>query len=185
MRVKNMAWTFDKAFSKETCDKIIEHGLAQKSMKAKTGTGNVSINRDSEITWLYDQWIIGIINPYVNLANKQAEWNFQWEPVPQLQFTKYGKGQFYNWHRDTVSRPIDGKIRKLSVTVNLNDGYEGGAMYFDPEEKYGITTPIQNKKITHQGSICVFPSDMWHKVDTVTKGTRYSLVMWLLGDPWI
>jgi len=35
MRVKNMAWTFDKAFSKETCDKIIEHGLAQKSMKAK------------------------------------------------------------------------------------------------------------------------------------------------------
>ena len=73
MRVKNMAWTFDKAFSKETCDKIIEHGLAQKSMKAKTGTGNVSINRDSEITWLYVSGTNSECDKYVTY-NPQGDW---------------------------------------------------------------------------------------------------------------
>jgi PKHD-type hydroxylase len=185
MRLKNFVWTFEGALSSEECDRIIKYGLTQDPIPAKTGKGNVSVNRDSEVTWLYDKWILDLINPYVDIANTSAGWNFQWEPVPQLQFTKYGVGQFYNWHRDTFSRPgKDGKIRKLSVTVNLNDGYEGGDMYFDPENKYGITNPVLCEQLKPRGSISVFPSDIWHKVDKVITGTRYSLVMWLKGEPF-
>ena len=34
-----------------------------------------------------------------------------------------------------------------------------------------------------QGSIIVFPSYMYHQVTPVTKGNRYSLVLWALGEP--
>tara|TARA_Y100001951_G_C11186643_1_gene209063 strand:+ start:141 stop:701 length:561 start_codon:yes stop_codon:yes gene_type:complete len=185
MRVENLFWTFGSAIDSKTCDKIIKHGLAQEPVKGMTGKGNVAIDRDSEVVWLYDSWIMDLINPWVARANKDAGWNFQWEPVDALQFTKYEKGQYYGWHRDTFSRPSkDGKIRKLSVTVNLGTMYRGGDMYFDPEEKYGITSPIVNEHLKPTGSICVFPSDIWHKVDKVTDGTRYSLVVWLIGKQW-
>ena len=41
--------------------------------------------------------------------------------------------------------------------------------------------PTPKKKcveILPRGSICVFPSFVWHEVKPVTKGIRYSLVIW-------
>ena len=35
-----------------------------------------------------------------------------------------------------------------------------------------------------KGSIVVFPSFIWHRVKPITKGTRYSLVMWNCGYPF-
>ncbi len=58
-------------------------------------------------------------------------------------------------------------------------------MWIDIEKDYWKQNPTELKMIKPAGSIVVFPSDRWHKVDKVTKGTRYSLVVWLLGDPWI
>jgi len=42
----------------------------------------------------------------------------------------------------------------------------------------------QVKQILPKGSIVVFPSFIWHRVKPVTKGVRYSLVMWSLGYPF-
>jgi PKHD-type hydroxylase len=42
----------------------------------------------------------------------------------------------------------------------------------------------QAKETLSKGSIIVFPSFVWHRVKPVTKGTRYSLVMWNLGYPF-
>ena len=35
-----------------------------------------------------------------------------------------------------------------------------------------------------KGAVVVFPSHIWHRVTPVTKGTRYSLVVWFLGKPF-
>ena len=35
-----------------------------------------------------------------------------------------------------------------------------------------------------KGSLVVFPSYYRHRVTPVTKGTRYSLVVWNLGQPY-
>ena len=43
---------------------------------------------------------------------------------------------------------------------------------------------IQCKEILPKGSIIVFPSFLWHRVKPVTKGVRYSLVVWNLGYPF-
>ena len=37
-------------------------------------------------------------------------------------------------------------------------------------------------EISEQGSIVIFPSFMWHRVCQITKGTRYSLVIWNCGN---
>ena len=36
--------------------------------------------------------------------------------------------------------------------------------------------------IGEQGDIIVFRSEEWHKVTPLIDGTRYSIVMWAIGD---
>ena len=144
-----------------------------------------------------DRWIYKEIQPYVHQANKNAGWNFQWDWSESCQFTKYKKGQFYDWHQDgwneayirnNKNDPSNGKIRKLSVTVSLSDPkeYKGGELEFD----YKNSNPNQKNKlikcteILPKGSLVVFPSFVWHRVCPVKSGERYSLVVWNLGWPF-
>lgn len=88
-------------------------------------------------------------------------------------------------HSKTSNTSMIGKIRKLSVTISLNDPdeYEGGNLQFDfgphKTERFLTCTEIRPK-----GSVIVFPSHVYHQVTPVTKGTRYSLVCWNLGAPF-
>jgi PKHD-type hydroxylase len=151
--------------------------------------------RDSDIVWMSDRWIYNEIQPYVRLANERAGWNFQWDWSEAMQFTKYTKGQYYDWHCDGWDRPYmregdpsHGKIRKLSVTLTLSDpkDYKGGELEFDfrnmdPDKKPNIR---KCKEILPKGSLVVFPGFVWHRVCPVKKGSRYSLVIWNLGWPY-
>ena len=128
-------------------------------------------------------------------ANKNAGWNFNINSAQSIQFTIYKKGQYYNWHADSTGIPIEapndeahGKIRKISCSVLLSDpkDYEGGDLQFTTKnskdaEKNSIITFNETNK---QGSVVFFPSFTVHRVQPVTKGTRYSLVVWFLGDPY-
>jgi PKHD-type hydroxylase len=85
----------------------------------------------------------------------------------------------------TVNQKMVGKIRKLSVTISLNDhkDYKGGNLRFD----LGPHRPDRYhtcKEIGSKGSVVVFPSFVHHQVTPVTSGTRYSLVAWNLGAPY-
>ena len=144
-----------------------------------------------------DRWIYKEIQPYIHKANASADWNFQWDYSESCQFTKYEKGQFYDWHcdgwdrpyiRDNPNLPDHGKIRKLSVTVSLSDpkDYKGGELEFDfrnldPDKP---RKPVKCKEILPKGSLVVFPSFVWHRVCPVKKGERKSLVIWNLGWPF-
>ena len=44
--------------------------------------------------------------------------------------------------------------------------------------------PVICEGIAPKGSLVVFPSFVWHRVKPVTKGVRYSLVIWNLGYPF-
>lgn len=87
----------------------------------------------------------------------------------------------------TTDENLVGKVRKISLTLNLNSPgeYEGGDLKFD----FGMHTDEKARfhtceEIRPQGSLIVFPSFLKHCVTPVTKGTRYSLVLWTLGEPW-
>ena len=110
------------------------------------------------------------------------------EPVPDmdaedLPLSKDGKSLVPVFTEDKKKW---GKVRKISMTVNLNNpqDYEGGNLKFDlgphfKGERFKVFDDMRT-----QGSVIIFPSFMYHCVTPVTSGTRFSLVLWLLGKPW-
>ena len=86
----------------------------------------------------------------------------------------------------TKDNSLIGKIRKLSLTINLNlpGEYEGGNLMFDFGQHTNEKQFYECTEIRPQGSMIVFPSFTHHCVTPVTKGTRYSLVLWTLGEPF-
>ena len=186
MRLKNNTWVFDNALNKATCDELIKIGNAQVIKEATVGGGKKPKKklRVCQTGWIQDPYIMEQIMEYVDKANYHAGWNFQIEQPQQIQFTKYEEGGHYNWHRD-ANRDLSktgGKTRKISITINLNDDYEGGELEIDSEDHYWTKHPRKVRQ--GLGSVCVFPSDTYHRVTKVTKGTRYSLVVWVMGDAW-
>jgi PKHD-type hydroxylase len=203
MNISNYYWHFTSAIPSKLCDDIIKYGLSKSETMAVTGTydnkklskdeiNNLKLKRNSNIVWLNEPWIYKEVQPYIHEANKKANWNFQWDESEHCQFTKYKLNQYYDWHCDSFGEPnMNGKIRKISMTCQLTDGseYEGGELEFDfrnyePNMRDESKHKIQCKEILPKGSIIVFPSFVWHRVKPVTKGVRYSLVMWNLGYPF-
>lgn len=78
------------------------------------------------------------------------------------------------------------KVRKISMTVNLTkpENYAGGNLKFDLGPHAGKKRFKVCQEIRPQGSVIIFPSFTYHCVTPVTRGTRYSLVLWSLGKPW-
>jgi len=208
MQLDNYYWYFKSALPERICDDIIKYALTKKETMAKTGSyGNKKLTEDeirdlkskrnSDLVWLDENWIYKELHPYIHQANKSAGWNFEWHRSESCQFTKYKLNQYYDWHCDSWNKPYEkqgpenGKIRKLSMTCQLTDGseYEGGELEFDfrnydPNMREEAIHLKQAKEILPKGSIIVFPSFVWHRVKPVTKGVRYSLVMWNLGYPF-
>ena len=211
MNLQNYYYYFQSALTPRFCDELIKYGISQQEQLALTGGQTEKVNkgkplddkdiidlkkkRDSNIVWLNDRWIYKEIQPFIHQANKLAGWNFDWSFSESCQFTKYKLNQFYDWHADAWESVYDnpsnpdthGKIRKLSVTCSLSapEDYEGGELEFD----FRNTDPDKQSvrkcaEIKPRGSIVVFPSFVWHRVKPVTKGTRYSLVIWNLGYPY-
>ena len=176
-----------------------EKNLDKKGNLKKSVVKDVQKKRKSDIVWMNDLWIYKEIHPYIHEANQRAGWNFEWDWSESCQFTKYGVGQYYGWHTDSWTKAYDkkddpnthGKIRKLSVTISLNDPdeYDGGNLEFDFRNDIDFDRNRKHKakactEIRPRGSIIVFPSFVWHRVAPVTRGTRYSLVIWNLGKPF-
>ena len=89
-------------------------------------------------------------------------------------------------HHYAVNPKMIGKVRKISLTLNLNapGEYEGGDLKFDFGEHSETGQFHTCEEIRPQGSVIVFPSFMPHCVTPVTQGVRYSLVLWSLGEPF-
>ena len=206
----NEWYIFDKALSKENCSRIIKLGdkgfkkgglekdteiTAKERIEGKKHEFELDKKkRTSDVAWVEDQWLYDLIWPYMVTANEQAGWKYDIKAAETIQISRYEKGSFYKFHKDgrgdnlaAYNRPdnhfLHGNVRKLSMSLLLNDDYEGGDFEFtrlDPEGKSVTQTPDLYKA----GSIIVFPSFMMHRVEPVTKGTRYSLVAWYIGPPF-
>ena len=214
MNLINYFWCFKSALTPRFCDEVIKYALNHKETMAITGgigrernlqkqplnkdeIRNLKHKRNSDLVWLDEPWIYKEIHPYVQQANINAGWNFNWDWSESCQFTKYKLNQYYDWHCDSWDKvyksegPQNGKIRKLSMTCQLTDGseYKGGELEFDfrqyePPQRDESKHLRKATEILPKGSIIVFPSFVWHRVKPVTQGVRYSLVAWHLGYPF-
>jgi predicted 2-oxoglutarate/Fe(II)-dependent dioxygenase YbiX len=84
-------------------------------------------------------------------------------------------GGFFSPHRDNFSPST--AHRRFALTLNLNDGYEGGCLRF-AEYAPHLYRP-------GPGEAIVFACAILHEVTPVTKGRRFTLLSFLFGEEGI
>ena len=159
--------------------------------------------RNSRNAWIpTTHWVGGFLWHYIQRANRE---NFLYDlhciDGESIQFTSYGKGQYYGWHNDaglpnqykpvTVGNHGEGRaqdylneklelIRKLSFVVQLShhDDYEGGNLQMLDEQGKCYYVPRK------RGTVILFDSRTQHRVLKVKSGRRKSLVGWTVGPRW-
>ena len=173
----------EKVFSNKFCEDVISQGDNQKKTKAVIADGDNN-NRKSSITWLTDEKLIEHLTLTVNEVNYN-NWKFLLKEFEPLQYSVYNIDDHYDWHIDShVGAYDNGLIRKLSFTLFLNEDYEGGAFRIcEPHpDPFKHSEQLFKPKT---GSMVIFPSHKWHKVDKVTSGIRKTLVGWIVGTPFV
>ena len=173
----------ENAFSESFCNDILKQGDQKKLELAKIADGN-QVNRKSHVTWLNNEKLIEQVTPVINEANEKTGWNFLLREFEPLQYTIYNIRDHYDWHIDTHSKSYkNGLIRKLSFTLCLSDDYKGGTFELcrpNPKPEKHMFKKFELKK----GTMIIFPSFCWHKVNPVLEGVRKTLVGWVVGKPF-
>ena len=181
-------WCYwDGAFTDEEIQKIIDYceskeldigttyGTADKSETEKVRISKIGFHeRTPDIGWIFDK--LNFILQSIN----EMYYGFELNGYNMFQYTTYKaeeKGK-YNWHMDMLlgDRSKDYEPRKLTLTLLLNDDFEGGEFQLNMGNQNNPTI-LPAKK----GRALLFPSFMIHRVTPITKGTRKSLVVWCLG----
>lgn len=134
-----------------------------------------SINEDN-------RWIFERLDQVIKWANDNF-YRFDLTGYSFFQFGVYDadKGGHYGLHVDTYigSNSLrNGMQRKLSLSILLNDDFEGGDFVVSLNGKK--EDPIKMEA----GMAVIFPSFILHGVNKVTKGSRKSLVVWVHGPPF-
>lgn len=178
---------WDNAFTDEDIDNIVKycenfeltHGVTfsetDKEKLKDTRRSKISFHqRNNDNAWIFDR-----LNFVIQSANEMF-YGFELNGYEAFQYTMYDESEngMYDWHMDMGlgTREFEGEPRKLSLTLCLNDDFEGG--------EFQINTGKENEPITPEvfkGRCLLFPSFVIHRVKPVTKGTRKSLVVWVEG----
>lgn len=89
---------------------------------------------------------------------------------PPFFINRYGEGYFFNLHSDVGGKNDPNYERLKTLIINLSDenDYDGGDLV--------IKDRLMSKKI---GDAHFFNSNIEHELKKITRGIRYSLVLWL------
>ena len=135
------------------------------------------VKRNSKIFFIKDNETCKEI---FNLINETTV--IQLTDIEPLQYSEYGVGGEYGWHRDVHEKPYsNGLVRKVSFSTILNNNFEGGE--FDIETKNPADKKRYDTFDNKKHNTIIFPSHMWHRVRPVKSGVRKSIVGWVLGPP--
>ena len=118
------------------------------------GPYDIIINYIRKVVADYEQYVKNTLCPSFR--------NVFFTNTRNIRILKYNVGQCIKDHSD-----IDGYTRG-SLTINLNDDYEGGEFrFFDGQEKVKLS----------RGEAMLFPAEpIWiHGTEPITKGVRYSI----------
>ena len=180
-RSPSFAW-WEGAFTDEEIEKIKEYAKTLETKTALVGKGEEAPPdqiRKTKVSWISNtpeaSWIYDGMAGVASKLNAQY-YNFDlYGFLEDMQFTIYEETEsHYTWHMDMGDNSK--APRKMSMVLQLSDPseYEGGELQIlDKAEPETV-----NKQ---KGLIAVFPSYTLHRVTPVTKGARYSLVVWACG----
>jgi PKHD-type hydroxylase len=173
---------YERAFSPQECDAIIQQALAVPSQEGVLDSKNnpsYQHVRKSSVRFIDNEPALGWL--FLKLRNLalHANQSYRFDFLgfrERLQVAEYGVGDHFDWHLDLTAGPSS--LRKLSISVLLSDpaDFEGGDLEF-------FRTPAAPGDRS-RGLAIVFPSFLPHRVTPVTSGKRLSLVVWVAGPPF-
>ena len=166
-----------RAFSRSECAEII--ALAAGLEKYRDGFRNYGeVRGASEVSWLPTRsapgWLVEQLTELVTEAAAQFEFDVS-GALEDLKLIRYARSNRVAWHVDCAGGPT--ATRKLTLTVLLSDPstFEGGAL---------TVAGYPGELHRHIGDVVIFPSFLAHKVTTITRGTRHTLIAWAHGMPF-
>jgi len=175
-------------FTPEQCKLIIQAGRAEPQQQGQVGSGKGikggvvdTKTRTSHISWIPFKKMIDMYKDIERIMKTTNGNHFGFEGMQltePAQYTEYPEGGFYDWHVDNdVNCQHEPPVRKISMTCLLSpeSEFEGGDLELMSEGKVA--------KIK-QGHAVFFASFIRHRVKSVIRGHRKSLVMWFGGTPF-
>jgi len=155
------------------------------------GEGNQGLDKKIRNTEIFSMWqnfddnnmtgihwfnlTLNVIKNFVEQYRKDLNLNsnLSYSRIDAVDILKYQNNGFYTWHVDAGSS-IN---RTLSVVYLFNNDYEGGNLCFkNPDESGEMEIDVKPNRMIIWPSNFLYP----HTVKPVTKGTRYSLVSWVV-----
>ena len=117
--------------------------------------------------------ILEVTDLYSKQMEKRNKRNFVAQMFTDFRVNKYEKGGYMSLHCDNIhhSHGQQYGFPQASVLLFLNDDFKGG-QFIVSELQLNIS----------KGDVLIFPSNFMfpHEVKKVTKGTRWSIISWLL-----
>lgn len=185
-----------KIASPDTCrewithfDQVLEEGrVGEHKINEQVRRSNIRfITKEASATDVIVHGVFQLIEFHVSQMNLGLGLDLY--PADAFQFSKYDSNieATYDWHTDSDFLDGQTSTRKLSVSILLNEGFQGGDFYI----KTGESVHLLNEQIDKEenlnltcGEVLVFPSFLKHKVAPVFDGVRYSIVSWIMGPRW-
>jgi PKHD-type hydroxylase len=185
-------WIFwDDGFTDEQLQKVIDYSLTQPTKKGEVfkagGEQETNAVRKSDIRFIDKApdiaWFFEHMNNLIGILNERW-YDYHLTGYDYFQYTEYHAEEqgHYDWHMDMTTGSTtnwQSATRKLSLSLVLNDDYEGGEFQFNTGGEDRALVAEQKK-----GRILAFPSFIQHRVLPVTKGVRKSIVIWVVGPKW-
>jgi predicted 2-oxoglutarate/Fe(II)-dependent dioxygenase YbiX len=157
--------------SDEWIDTVLGNGLIDKSIR---NCSRIPISMENVIDKNFDsrKYIDNILFAAINdivTKSKDIFSTCNMEIDTGYEILRYNPGEYYIQHTDSYSK----EPRSLACSIQLNDNYDGGEFAFFDRE-----IMIRSKL----GSAIVFPSNFMfpHEIMPVIRGTRYSIITWLI-----
>ena len=182
--VKAFSKLYKSVVSNDLCDKTVsemntldfkEHTFYNANTneyKPRSGSQELSMSWGNVST---KQTLNDIVDntAYEYVKELNMPWFDKYQGYSHVRFNKYAENKMMALHADHIHSMFDGErkgIPILSVLGVLNDDYEGGEFVL-----------IDEKIDLLKGDIIIFPSNFMypHKVEPITKCTRYSYISWI------
>lgn len=197
-------------FTKKECEEIIALGDTKyknrwadaRVYNIHSGNRTAPVEEDTRLgetnffRYFEEPWIINKLLPVAReYNNRYCKWDIDWFGLDhEMQLARYSNtGDWFEWHSDidwNITEHLESLHenkykRKISVIIQLTDPkeYDGGRLLVGNELRCESDLDSEAEYL-QQGTVIFFPSWYKHKVTQITRGTRYSFTIWLLGPPW-
>ena len=166
---------YENIIQNNLCDKIIDYSENIKPLKSSTYASHEGQVKNSEERVNGEKYYEDIKYCITLAMSKYMEKHkdIACKRHTDFRLNKYSEGGFMSRHIDNIhhSHGQEYGFPQASVLLFLNDDFKGGDF---------IISDITYK--TKKGSAIVFPSNFMfpHEVKLVEKGTRYSIISWLM-----